>query len=186
ILIDRRVVVVRTDRQREPPVRHRRRGIELRRASEEAEGFDLVVALQQEEALIEELLRLRVLRGDRVRVGPQARGQELGRSLRRYPPVLVLSEHRRADREKQKSKKWGQVYFPTQVSFTRPFGVRRAAAISARGCSFTFTSIPSFSSVPLTSFAFGCAISRLLSSHPRGESCDGCRESAAHSMKNGI
>ncbi len=95
------VVVVRADGEREPPVRHGRRGIELRGAAEVPGGLVVVEAVEKREALVEVLLRLRVLRLDGVAMAPHPR-LDLGRRHGRSGAVVVLGGRGRRERRAER------------------------------------------------------------------------------------
>src|SRR5688572_32765189 len=56
--VDGGVVVVRSDRERDAPVRHRRLAVELGRATEVARGLVVVEAVEKANAMVEIDLRL--------------------------------------------------------------------------------------------------------------------------------
>ena len=81
-------VDVRSERQRDAPVRHRRRGIELGGPAERADRLVVIERVDERQALIEELLRLGAFRGDRMVQPAEARRQRRRRRGRRG--VLML------------------------------------------------------------------------------------------------
>ncbi len=98
--VDGRVVVVRPDRQRDAPVRHRRLRVELGRAAEVARGLVVIEAVEQANALVEIDLRVGVRRRDREVIVAEA-GMQLrrcGRQRRRMCVLLRGGGKRRCER----------------------------------------------------------------------------------------
>jgi hypothetical protein len=70
------IINARSQRQCDAPKRHCRFGIQLRRSPERPLGFFVIEPEDQCESKIEESLRFRVLRGDRVMMLAQAEHQD--------------------------------------------------------------------------------------------------------------
>ena len=85
------IVVVRTNRLRNSPVRHCQLGIKLGSTLERTSRFVMIEGVDQPQALIEELLRLRILCRNRVMQIAQARHQRGRLGLRRHGMVLCDS-----------------------------------------------------------------------------------------------
>ena len=89
------IVVIRPHRFRDAPKRHRHFGIELARALEGAHGFRVIEGVNLAQPLVEERLRLRVLRRDRVMpiaVAGHQRGGGLGLCRHRGMIGMLLRE----------------------------------------------------------------------------------------------
>src|SRR5437763_992039 len=108
-------VDVGAERVRDAPVSHREVGVQISRALKGAHGLVVVEGVDEAQALIEELLRLRVLRRDRVMERTHA-GDE-----RRLVPVsrrmMFVLRHRRAARQKQYKQKGGELHLTTLPLF---------------------------------------------------------------------
>ena len=84
-------VDVRTERERNPPMRHRRGGVELRRAAERADRLVVVEAVDERQTLVEELLRLAALRRDGMIQFAEA-GHQRGRPIRSHVGFMLLKQ----------------------------------------------------------------------------------------------
>ncbi len=96
-----RRVDVRPERERFAPRRHRERRIEPPRFLERAHGFGMVERIDHADALIEELLRARRLRGHLERPRPESAEQRRDRLARRdisFPTTLPTLPRARSAR----------------------------------------------------------------------------------------
>jgi hypothetical protein len=100
----RRIVVVRSHRLRNSPVRHRQFRIECRRFLKRARRLVMVERVDQAQSLIEKPLRFRVLRRNRMMQIAQARHH---RDRLRFPHGVILcgGTDREKDRERENDRK---------------------------------------------------------------------------------
>ena len=109
------MIVVRTQRQGDPPVRHRRLRIQFRRASEQARRLVMIETENQRQPLVEELLRHRRFRGNGVTV--VAKPFQEFRRLRRTGLVMVVLRLRKGRSHKQDDDQLPRISTHWLVSF---------------------------------------------------------------------
>ena len=90
------IVVVRSDRLGDAPVGHRQLGIEFGGMLKRARGLVVIEAIDEAQSLIEELLRLRIVRGDRVMKIAQSGDQRDGMSLGMSVSSMILRRRAQA------------------------------------------------------------------------------------------